>query len=317
MKNGLLIRRIFWVTVLISILTLMGSGFVLADGGIFQMSGDITVPEDKIINGDVDSMAGNINIYGTVNGNVTAMAGDVTIYNKVNGNVQSMAGSIYLRNKAEVSGDVIAMAGRVYQDEGSVITGKITELSGGRHGNMSWNIDGLEFSHGNFRINGIPWYIKFWGGVTGLISWLALGALIMFLFATQIQRLAGSVMERPGYYFLIGFLGFLLSPFLIVVLAITIVGIPLIPVAILAVIFGALFGQLAVARVIGNKVKEMFGLHYNTEMARVLVGIVSMFLITLIPIVGLVFFFISLCIGFGVALKNRFGIEKRSDENDT
>lgn len=319
MKSKTLLNRMCLLVVLSSLLIILGSVTGLTtetEGGIFQMTGDITVPAEKVINGDVDSMAGNITIYGKVNGNVTAMAGNITIEGQVNGNVQCMAGNIYLRKEAEVIGDVTAMAGRIYQDEGTVISGKATEVVGSRNSNVDWNIGGVHFDGGKFRITSIPWYFKLWGGITGLISWLALAALMMLFFANHVQRLSVVVQERPGYYFIIGFVGLILSPLALILLAVTIIGIPLIPVVILLIIFGAIFGQLAVARIIGEKIKVMFNLNYRTEMVRVIVGVLAMFLLTLIPVIGWVFFFITLCIGFGVALKNRFGIEKRSDEHE-
>lgn len=299
------------------LITCAQSSFAVSEGGIFQMTGDIVINKDQVIDGDVDAMAGNITIYGQVNGNVTAMAGNIDIYGKVIGDVHCMLGRVRLREAAEVIGDVTVMAGKIQRDQGTQITGKLRELtSSNQRSNSSWNSRHFYWNNFGSNFSQIPWFVVLWGVITGLIGWLAISLLIMFFFQRHIQRLANRVIEQPGYYFLLGLIAFILTPLAAVLLGITFFGIPLIPVLILAVIGGALFGQLAVARVIGDKVKAKLNLKYQTDLVRVIVGILVIFGITLIPIIGWVFFLITTCIGLGVVLKNRFGVERKSRERD-
>lgn len=287
------------------------------EGGIFQMAGNITIPEDKVINGDVDAMAGNITIYGTVNGDVTAMAGNITIYGKIDGDVRCVAGKVILRENGEVTGEVTALAGKVIQDTNTKISGEITQLESSEGGiRIPTDFSEIRDLSDIFERSQLPWYLVIWGGVTGLISWLAIGVLIMFFFTKQIKRLAENIEKRPLYYFLVGLVGYLLTPIAIIVLAITIVGIPAIPVLIILIIIGTIFGQLGVARIVGEKLQEMFNLKLSTEMAKVIVGILAIFLITLIPVLGWILFFVTACMGFGSAIINKFGIERKDDSED-
>ncbi|MCK4259746.1 MAG: polymer-forming cytoskeletal protein [Halanaerobiales bacterium] len=304
------------------LLMIMFTGMVQADGGIFQMVGNITVTEDKVIDGDVDALAGNITIYGTVNGNVTALAGNITIYGKVNGDVRNTAGNVYIRNTGEVNGKVTALAGRVFQDEDSKIQGSVVEMIGDE------SSDSSEISFGNMNINirhlrdnvfispRVPWYFYMWGGLTGLIGWLALGALLMLFFAGQVNRLGDIIQKRPGYYFLVGLVSYLLVPPLMILLVITIIGIPLALLLIPLIFLSTLYGQLGVARIIGVKVITSLNLKFSTEMSKVLIGIASMAIITLIPVLGWVFFFITACMGLGSVVINRFGFEKKEKKED-
>ncbi len=298
------------------------SGLVNAEGAIMQMTGDITISEDKVIEGDVDAMAGNITIYGIVNGNVTALAGNITIYGKVDGNVRAMAGNVYLRDNAEVNGDITALAGKIFQDEDTIVDGSLVEMIG--DGSKDYN--GINFDNQNINIrflrdnifvgNHVPWYFYLWGGLTGLIGWLALGALLMLFFAKQVTKLGDEVVKRPGYYFLVGIVSYLLVPPIMILLSITIVGIPLALLLIPIVLLSTVYGQLGVARFIGVKIITSLNLKFTSDMSRVLLGILAIFLITLVPILGWVFFLITACMGMGTVIINRFGFEKKNQKED-
>lgn len=285
-----------------------------SEGGIFQMVGNITVQEEQIIDGDVSTLAGNITVHGTVYGDVTSVAGNITIHGKVDGDVQTTGGNIYLKKDAEISGDVTVVGGKVYKDSDAIVSGSITQIV--ESDEVDWEIRNQQIQlPSNIKISPhVPWYLLIWGAITGLISWLALGAFLMLFFAKQVSRLSEKVDQRPGYYFLIGLVAYLLIPPLLVLMVITIVGIPLALILILMVILGTLFGQLAVARSLGERVIQRFSWKYETEMSRVLIGLVTIFLITLIPVIGWVFFFATSCIGFGTVLMNRFGIKKKTPQ---
>lgn len=319
MKNKSLVKMFFLMGI-ISLLVITFGQISLAssESGIFQMAGDIVINKDQVIDGDVDAMAGKITIYGVVKGNVTAMAGNIIIYGKVIGNVHCMVGRVQLRETAEVIGDVNVMAGKLSRDQGTKITGKLRELTGSSDStHFSWNSKWFDGDDWQVNFTHFPWWVVIlWGTITGVIGWLAISLLVMFFFTPHIQRLATKVVEEPGIYFLLGLVALILTPVAAVLLGVTFIGIPLIPVLILGVIVGAIFGQIAIARVIGEKIKAKFNLKYESELMRVVVGILVIFLLTLIPVVGWIFFLITICIGLGVVLKNRFGIEKKVQEGD-
>lgn len=309
-----LIRRSLIVFIL-AILCMTGlslAGYAeKSQGGILELVGNVVVDADQVINGDVQAMAGAITVRGVVNGTVTAMAGNITIFGKVNGDVNCTAGNVYVKKDAIVTGTVTAMAGKVFKDENAVIKGTVVEMA--RAGNNAHS--NRHGSYADVRVSpSIPWFIFIWGVITGLVSWLALGAILMLFFTKHVKVLAVAQAARPGYYFCMGFLAMLLTPPVMVLLALTIVGIPVMILLGLLIFIATIFGQLGVARVIGEKIVERFDISNKTEMAKVLIGIVAIFLITLIPILGWLFFFVTACIGLGGALINRMGIEKKGDE---
>lgn len=309
-----LIRRSLIVFIL-AILCMAGlsmTGYAeKSQGGILELVGNVVVDADQVINGDVQAMAGSVTVHGVVNGTVTAMAGNVTIYGKVHGDVNCTAGNVYVKKDAVVEGTVTAMAGKVFKDENATIKGSVVEMAKAANNYHSSH----HTSYADIMVSPrVPWFILIWGIVTGLVSWLALGAILMLFFAKHVQVLAVAQAARPGYYFCMGFVAMLLAPPVMVLLALTIVGIPVVILLGLLLFIATIFGQLGVARVIGERIIERFNISNKTEMAKVLIGIVAIFLITLVPILGWLFFFVTACIGLGGALINRMGIEKKGEE---
>ena len=275
-----------------------------SQGEIFQLVGNVTVDTDQVVNGDVEAMAGAITVRGTVNGEVTATAGNVTIYGKVNGDVNCLAGNVYVKSGAVVTGSVTAMAGKVYKAQDGTITGSVVEMAKG-HSRGAQSI---------YIAPHVPWFLLIWGCLTVLVSWLALGALVTLFFSKNVKRLGEIEAKRPAYYSLIGFAAFLLTPPALVILMITLVGIPVAIILGIVLFVAFVIGQLGVAYVIGQRIFEHFNWEKRPEILQVLTGITAMFLITLIPVIGWLFFFITACIGYGGALLNRFGIEKKEEE---
>lgn len=296
------ISRSQWcIGLIVMICILWIAGTALADrNGIVQLTGDVTVEEDEVIHGNVSALAGDITIKGSVNGNVVATAGTVKIFGKVDGNVQALAGNIYVRNTGIVTGDATAVAGHVDKDDSAMIGGSIVEMAEGNH------------LSDEFWINPIlTWGALIWGCLTMLISWFAVGALLMLFFSKQIVRVGMAIKERLAYYFFVGFGTYILVPVIFILLLITVIGIPVALMLIPLVIVATIFGQLGVVRGIGNAMIERFGWKWNTEMARVMLGSVVLLIGGLIPVIGWLFFFATACMGIGGVVIHRFGIEKK------
>lgn len=272
--------------------------------GIFKLAGNIQIAEGQIIEGDVESIAGNIVIYGVVNGDVISLAGNIRIYGTVNGDVQNTAGNIRVYDDARVDGSIHVQAGNIYQEEGAIVSGTVSEVAGN-----SEEYHHIISSEGFNLPPRFPMYILIWGIVTTFVGWFAIGILLMLFFAEKNQQLAEKTKKRPGFYFMIGFLTYLIVPPVVVLSAVTIVGIPLVPVILLVTLLGTIFGQLGVARTIGKKVINKFDWKINKELSTVALGMLTIILISLIPILGWLFFFGTACIGIGSGVVNRFGIE--------
>ena len=193
-----------------------------------RFGGDVTVERNERLEGDAVAIGGSV----TVNGEVT---GDAT----------SIGGTLTLGPDAVVRGDAVSVGGTLNRAPGSRVEGDVTEVGGGR--------GGVGFRRG-------VWFPAlfgtFWSRIGSLASTasrlavLAMVALIVVAFGRNaVERIAARTAAAPVRSGLIGLLAeILFVPVLVltaVVLAVSIVGIPLLfllPFAVLLVMLVALVG---------------------------------------------------------------------------
>ena len=190
-------------------------------------SGNVTVGGGERIAGDVVTLSGNIDVSGTVEGDVVALGGNVLV-----------------RPGARVTGSVVAAGGEV-ELEGGLVEGEIVETV-------------LRATEVAPPVRGSPVVLALaWAGVLAVI-----GLVALLLARRNLERVAEAVRVRFGRSFLTGMIGqlafFPALLVIIVVLAITIVGILVIPIALVAfltaVAGAAALGFLAVAYASGDSV---------------------------------------------------------------
>jgi hypothetical protein len=151
----------------------------------------------------------------------------------------------------------------------------------------------------------------FWAVMRTLL--LCLVAMIVVLFVRDpVERTARRLLDEPWKALFAGLLAQLLFfPVLVlvtVILAVSIIGIPLlvlVPVAILAFVVAMLVGYVAVAQSLGRWAKERFASHLSEPFLTVIVGVVLLqattILARLVSIPGSVFGIVGfalLCLGF-------------------
>jgi hypothetical protein len=220
-------------------------------GDIMRVGSDIHIEEDEIVRGDV-----------------LAIRGDVTVEGEVEGNVVAMGGDVYLQSTARVDGDVVCMGGRMHEEPGATVGGqRVTALDrAGKHG-----------GHPDIDIDVTP--EKHWDSDSlDDVFETVIKFLIVLGMAWLLARLASgstgaALMElrsRPARSLGIGMLIWLLAvpsmvalAFVVVVLCVTIIGIPLAIVALLGyfVFFALLivWGYTVGAAALGEKVLERRG----------------------------------------------------------
>jgi hypothetical protein len=225
-----------------------------------------------------------------VNGNVVAIASDIRVEGKVTGDVMAVLGSVELGSDAIVNGEVVSIFGSIEREDGSVIRGETAVIGGSyrRHGGIT--LPFTVFGGGLF------------GGVGKVLS-LIIGILLMLILLFFIPRrmrcaadyTTASLLKSFGLGLLLFFGGIILVVILAIILAITIVGIP---VAVLLVFsFAALLfiGYLVSALALGSFVTRRCGVESDSLYLQAIVGLF------LLSILGIVAAFMTMSPIFGPA----------------
>ncbi|MFB6094769.1 MAG: polymer-forming cytoskeletal protein [Halanaeroarchaeum sp.] len=271
-------------------------------GDVSVVAGDVVIAETARVAGGVSGAAGSLHIAGTVDGPVQFAAGSVVIgpAATVGGDLSIGAGTLRLAGRvagdARVGAETITVAptarvggdlrydGDLRVQSGAAVAGSVIrdESIGRGIGTGQWT--GLS----------IPgWFDTIYGFFANLL----LGALLLLAlprFSTEVTDVVASRPLRSAGW---GLVGLLCVPLALVVLALTVVGLPL-------ALFGALtfgllvwvsvvYGEYAVGRWIVGRADV------DSRWAALLVGLLTVSILGLVPILGAVALVLALLVGLG------------------
>ena len=222
----------------------------------------------------------SVEIDGETSGDVVAVGGGVRVRGKVGGNAIAVGGSLRVEDGAEIEGDGVAVGGSVHTEDGGRIGGQRSSVG------LGWGDGWMPF--GVFSDAGELVAAVFRAGVLALLA-----VLCLYLMRPALERVSRRVTSEPWRAVLAGLLVqlFFLPVLLIVVivLAVSVIGIPLlalVPVAVLAFVIGSFLGFISVAREVGRWIEGRTGGRFSSVVLTVVVGIL---LIQSVSIVGRIF----------------------------
>ncbi len=285
------------------------------DGDLSGVAGTVVIAETGVVTGDVSVSTGSLHIAGTVDGSVSSGAGSVvltqtgsvgedfsvgagtlTIDGVIAGDATVGGDSITLGSTAEIGGE-LRYDGTLTQQSGSVVAGPITEDD---------TIGGFGPAGGStVSLPSIAWLDT----VYGLLVNLLLGAVLLLVLPGFSNRVATRATDRTGWSALLGFLLLIGMPIGLVLLAITIVGLPLALFGIFVYAFllwaGVVYGEYTAGRWLLGRWQDEPG-----RWGALGLGLVLFAILGAIPVVGGLFVFAALLVGLGAlssSLRGSYG----------
>jgi len=336
---------------IIGVLVVLGTLPGLAMAAPVQgVGGTIVVAEDEIVDsvqaaggtvvvrgtvtGDVEAAAGSVVIAGVVEGDVSAGAGSVDITGQVEGDVSVGTGSLTIGEEAVIGGQLEAgagsarIAGTVVGDvqlgAGSIVLEPTATFEGtvryeGELDDRGATVEGRLVEDPSIGQSQFQTGQQFAGPLFdayGFLVNLVFGAVLLLVFPGGSQRLSNRMRAEPlstGLYGLVALIGI---PILLVLVAITIIGIPFAIIG--ALLFaltlwaGSILGRFA----IGQMVMSYAGT--DNRWLALLVGLIVVGVLALVPILGGLVEFLVLLLGLGsVAVLGREAVRRRRSSQGT
>jgi hypothetical protein len=229
-----------------------------------------------------------------------AIGGSVTIAGHVRRDAVAIGGSVTLLPGARVDGDAVAIGGTVSVPEGATLDGDNVSL-GGPIPTMAGSLAGW-VAGGRPRLRGM---FGFAARATRAVLLYVVAVVVALAFPAALTRTRHYLVERPGLSALGGLaivLGF--AP-LCVLLAVTIIGIPLIPVAAMVLAALLVFGFTVSASWLGHRLPV--GPDNKTAVKSVTLGGALLAVVGLIPWIGTTVLIVVAAVSAGATLLSRFG----------
>lgn len=253
---------------------------------ISAAGGRITVGKPAEIRGGLLAACGNLEVAGTIARETRVAAGDMGVSGTINGNVNFTGGYLSVLPGAKISGNLSA---RVKEKEHVEIT------QGTVRGTAT--IDTREIKH---IIGFRPRY--FWFKIFWAFSLLVTGLLLAFAFPKQLIGIGSNITQNPLHTLLWGIVGLIVLPIVMVLLSVTIVGIPLGLFLLVMFLWIVYLSQLSLGAVLGDRLFGMEGKTGWNLFWAFAIGLLIVQALTFVPYLRPLVIIAGLVFGFGAIL---------------
>lgn len=261
------------------------------NGNVTALGGNITTTDTSTISGGLVGAGGQYNLLGPVGKTVSIASGQITLGSMIGSDVWLNSQTIILTPQAKVNGNVSYVSPQNAQiANGAIISGKVSHSFPPQK--QERHARGLIAALAGLRI-GVS--------IVSFLVSLVFGLLLFLLIPVYSERITEHISRHPWQSLLVGIVGWVLTPLAIILLTITLIGIPFAVVVGIAIGILSYIGKILAAVVIGQWIVARFDKRKNNIVA-LLVGLIAVEIVGLIPVLGWLFAFIVAAIGFGAVL---------------
>jgi len=272
----------------------------------FTLKKDIVVAKDEVQD-NILTFGGEVLVEGKVKESVIAFGGKITIAGEVGDLVLGFGTTIILKPTAVVRGDVASLGGSLDKEPGCRVEGDTIYFRTSE--------DIKEFLEkglkGLFSISLFPLLLTI--KLISFSIWLFLAVVMAAFFPRQISLASSQIRESFGSVFVIGLVAIIIFTSLVffsALLCLVLIGIPILLALIIFGLIIGIFGRATIFYFFGESLMAAFGKSKPSPILAVILGLILVNLITFIPFLGLIFYFFLSIIGWGVALKTKFGTQE-------
>jgi len=259
---------------------------------------------------------------------VAVVMGDVAIDGHVHGDLAVVLGDLRLGPQAVVDGDIAVVGGSATAADGAATHGEFVIVGGTLDAPTGFLPEGEHVIVGTPNVAAVlraftPWLTRglLWGRVIvpglGWLWWLiGLSALLYLatavLFPGAVATVLDTIATRPLSAFFAGLLTLLLVGPVSTILAISVVGIIVIPFLFFAVVIGGLVGKAAVFTWVGRSVLPATEEESRARaVVAIVIGLVFVTVLYMVPVVGLMTWAVTGLLGLGAASLTFFKAMRR------
>jgi hypothetical protein len=206
----------------------------------------------------------------------------------VQGDVTVFGGNAIV--EGEVDGDVTVFGGTIQAAPGSNITGNQQVYGGALNSIVPFAAGASSLAADNAK-------------VTTLLAYSFVVVLIFLIFPVRVRTALDRIEKHPGLSAATGVIALIASFPIAVLLFISFIGWPLIPLEFVAIVAGVLIGQSALGLLIGRRLYELVHPHATpSPLGALILGLVILCAAEILPVVGLFVVALVWTIGLGAAI---------------
>jgi len=206
----------------------------------------------------------------------------------VQGDVTVFGGNAIV--EGEVDGDVTVFGGTIEAAPGSVITGHQQVYAGGLSSIIPWAAGVSSIAADSAKI-------------TTLLAYSFVVVLIFLIFPVRVRTALDRIERHPGLSAATGVIALIASMPIALLLFISFIGWPLIPLEFVAIVAGVLIGQSALGLLVGRRLFELVSPQTTpSPLGALILGLVVLCAAEILPFVGYFVVALVCTIGLGSAI---------------
>lgn len=279
-------------------------------GGKLVLGGLYTLESGKTLDGDLLVMGGNVALQegSTVDGDVAMLGGNLQANGTVTGSLFGLGALVQMSSTSQVDGDVNVLGGDLQGATQADVAGQI-------HSDTSASLPiiipgGLRVPVPNLDLDFNPVWDFLWLLLQSTL-WAAVAVLTALLAPKAVQRVGESATSQALISGALGLLTAVVAPLILVVVSLTIIGIPIAFLALVALILAWAFGMIAIGCEVGGRLakaaKANWALPLSAALGTFLVTLVVNSVGKIVPCVGWLVPFVVGIVGLGAVFLTRFG----------
>ncbi|HVH43397.1 MAG TPA: hypothetical protein VM925_13680 [Labilithrix sp.] len=277
------------------------------------IGGSLVISRDEVVH-TVTVAGGSVRVEGTVTGDLVIAGGSGTVASggRVFGNATVFGGELEVENNGRIDGEVGVAGGELKREEGAIIGGRVVDKAHPGNVKVTVNDDGVKTGStpaDEPRRSGLSAAVHDFGqSMTKMALLFVLGCVLLALLTRRMEKVQAEVATRPMRSFAVGIVaslgGAIAGAILIVVLCITVIGIPVAIMGVLTLVL-ALYG--AIASVLTTFGAAVLGHRSQNPYLHLLAGCFAFLVVSSIPWVGGLVTFAVTMIAAGVLVTTRVG----------
>jgi uncharacterized RDD family membrane protein YckC len=228
------------------------------------------------------------------------IGGDINVEGEVEHSTVAVLGGIRVGPEGRLGRDIVAVGGKFEADPGAMIDGRVQEVDLGAFGlpHLEWLKQW--FRECVLKLRPLSPRVGWVWVVTG--GFFLLYFLVAVAFSKSVQACVGELTARPATTLFVGLTTKVLAPIILVTLAMTGVGLLVVPLLLAALFFGGIVGHVALLEYIGGGIGRSFGLDSaKAPLLAFLAGGVLVLALYMVPVVGFITFAVLGIWGLGAA----------------
>lgn len=253
---------------------------------------------------NVVTFGGDIIVEGKVRKNVLAVGGTISVSGEVGDSVVGLGAKIMLKSTAVVKGDLVGLGGTIEKEPGFRVDGDTVYFKGS---DISSKIVKEGFK-GIFSFSLLPIILIF--KLINIFIWFLLVLIVASLLPKQVTLASDQVRKSFWPTFATGLVAIILFTFCVIVsafLCLLLIGIPILLALALAGLVIKIFGKVVLFYFFGESLSRAFRWQKVSPLGAAMLGLLFLSLVGFIPILGFLVSFVLSILGWGVAIRTKFG----------